>query len=53
VEIGAMTRALSKLGLLLISIGGLVVAMWPRLAVFLADLGELLTHWALHIEVAR
>jgi hypothetical protein len=42
-----MLRTLSKLGLLIISVGAAVVGFAPKIAVLLADLGEALTAIAL------
>jgi hypothetical protein len=44
-----MPRILSKLGLLVISAGAILVGLAPKAAVFLADAGEALTAIALRL----
>jgi hypothetical protein len=44
-------RALGRIGLFVVGIGGLTVAFWPKAAVAIAEFGDRLTHWALRLNI--
>jgi hypothetical protein len=46
----AVHRILSKTGLAVIGFGALLASLWPRMAFFLATLGETFSQWALWIN---